>query len=137
MIEEIKSKEVYIGEIGEYVLFPDDVYKILDKYNSKKVCPLPQHTNALLGCEKPTYTHPEHTNDEYFSKIDTFKMKTYLVFKDNGQEYEDYSDDVVKVFSDKEKAQSYIKKEKAKKENKQSQWKDAIRFWIKEMNIEE
>ena len=30
-----------------------------------------------------------------------------------------------------------IKKEKAKKENKQSQWKDAIRFWIKEMNIEE
>ena len=64
-------------------------------------------------------------------------MKVYLVYKDNGQEYEDYFDDVVKVFSDKEKAKSYIKKEKAKKENKQSQWKDAIRFWVKEMNIEE
>ena len=64
-------------------------------------------------------------------------MKVYLVYKDNGQSYEDYSDDVVKVFNDKIKAQSYIKKEKTKKENKQSQWSNAIRFWIKEMNIEE
>lgn len=64
-------------------------------------------------------------------------MKVYLIYKDNGQEYEDYSDDVVKIFKEKEKAQSYIKKEKAKKINKQSQWQNAIRFWIKEMNIEE
>ena len=64
-------------------------------------------------------------------------MKVYLVYKDNGDEYEDYDEDVVKVFNDEEKAQSYIKKEKAKKINKKSQWSDAIRFWIKEMNIEE
>ena len=64
-------------------------------------------------------------------------MKVYLVFKDNGQDYEDYYDDVVKVFKEKEKAQYYIKKEKVKKENKKSQWSDAIRFWIKEMEIEE
>lgn len=64
-------------------------------------------------------------------------MKVYLVYKDNGQEYDDYFDDAVKVFKEKEKAQSYIKKEKVKKENKKTQWSNAIRFWIKEMNIEE
>lgn len=42
-------------------------------------------------------------------------MKVYLVYKDNGQDYEDYYEDVVKVFNDKRKAQYYIKKKRLKK----------------------
>ena len=63
-------------------------------------------------------------------------MKVYLVWKDNGECYEDYSDKVIKVFTNKIKATNFIKSEKAKKENNKNLWRNAISFWIEEKDVE-
>lgn len=64
-------------------------------------------------------------------------MKCYIVFKDNGERYEDYAEFVDKVFLNKEKATKYISCQKDKKENKEKRFRYAIEFRIEEHEVKE